>query len=192
LEFLLCTLTPEIQCQEFHRNHVIWRTKIIKFWRNGDDSKQFSVKDISIKLCYLYQRLQCRDFFKIKFVFFLYLRLSASPKENDLPLCIYFWYQTDSGVPNTSIYSAVSLASPYYIQCYMINMWNTSNSYTYNTFKYIKWVNTVVSNHVNSDNVPSFSLCKNWYPMETSKAKVKENCWIVWCICASNSVLLIY
>jgi hypothetical protein len=33
---------------------------------------------------------------------------------NDLPLCIYFWYQTDSGVPNTSIYSAVSLASPYY------------------------------------------------------------------------------
>jgi hypothetical protein len=64
----------------------------------------------------LYQRLQCRDkyFFKIKFVFFLYLRLSASSKEYDLPLCIYFWYQTDSGVPNTSIYSAVSLASPYY------------------------------------------------------------------------------
>jgi predicted nuclease with TOPRIM domain len=24
-------LTPEIQCQEFHRNHVIWRTKITKF-----------------------------------------------------------------------------------------------------------------------------------------------------------------
>ena len=76
----------------------------------------FSVKDISIKLFYLYQRLQCRDkyFFKIRFVFFLYLWLSASSKENDLPLCIYFWYQTDSGVPNTSIYSAVSLASPYY------------------------------------------------------------------------------
>jgi hypothetical protein len=64
----------------------------------------------------LYQRLQCRDkyFFKIKFVFFLYLRLSVSSKENDLPLCIYFWDQRDSGVPNTSIYSAVSLASPYY------------------------------------------------------------------------------
>jgi hypothetical protein len=76
----------------------------------------FSVKDISIKLFYLYQRLQCRDkyFFKIKFVFFLYLWLSASSKENDLPLCIYFRYQTDSGVSNTSIYSAVSLASPYY------------------------------------------------------------------------------
>ena len=31
-----------------------------------------------------------------------------------MPLCIYFWYQTDSEVPNTSIYSGVSLASPYY------------------------------------------------------------------------------
>jgi hypothetical protein len=40
LEFLLCTLTPEVQCQEFHRNHVIWRTKIAKCWRNGNDSKQ--------------------------------------------------------------------------------------------------------------------------------------------------------
>ena len=76
----------------------------------------FCKRQILIKLFYLYQRLQCRDkyFFKIKFVFFLYLRLSASSKENDLPLCIYFWYQTDSGVPNISIYSAVSLASPYY------------------------------------------------------------------------------
>jgi hypothetical protein len=39
-EFLLCTLTPEVQYQEFHRNHVIWRTKITKFWWNGNDSKQ--------------------------------------------------------------------------------------------------------------------------------------------------------
>ena len=52
----------------------------------------FCKKQISIKLFYLYQRLQCRDkyFFKIKFAFFLYLWLSASSKENDLPLCIYF------------------------------------------------------------------------------------------------------
>jgi hypothetical protein len=80
----------------------------------------FCKRQMSIKLFYLYQRLQCRDkyFFKIKFVFFLYLRLSASSKENDLPLCIYFWYQTDSGVPNTSIYLAVSLASPYYNYLY--------------------------------------------------------------------------
>ena len=42
----------------------------------------FCKRQISIKLFYLYQRLQCRDnyFFKIKFVFFLYLRLSASSK----------------------------------------------------------------------------------------------------------------
>ena len=73
----------------------------------------------------MYQRLQCRDkyFFKIKFVFFLYLRLSASSKENDVPLCIYFWYQTDSGVPNTSIYSAVCLASPYYNY-----LWSTAST----------------------------------------------------------------
>ena len=44
----------------------------------------------------MYQRLQCRDtyFFKIKFVFFICLLLSASWKENELPLCIYFLYQT--------------------------------------------------------------------------------------------------
>ena len=55
----------------------------------------FCKRQISIKLYYLYQRLQCRDnyFFKIKFVFFLYLRLSASSKENDLPLCIYVVYK---------------------------------------------------------------------------------------------------
>ena len=40
--------------------------------------------------------------------------LSASWKTMDRPLYIHFWYQTDSGVPDTSIYSAVSLASPYY------------------------------------------------------------------------------
>jgi hypothetical protein len=39
--FLLCTLTPEVQCRLVHRNHVIWRTKIAKFWRNENDSKQY-------------------------------------------------------------------------------------------------------------------------------------------------------
>jgi hypothetical protein len=54
----------------------------------------FCKRQISIKLFHLYQRLQCRDkySFKIKFVFFLYLRLS----------------------PNTGIYSAISLVSSYY------------------------------------------------------------------------------
>ena len=40
MEFLLCTLTPEVQCWLVHRNHVIWRTKITKCWQNGNDSKQ--------------------------------------------------------------------------------------------------------------------------------------------------------
>jgi hypothetical protein len=40
LEFLLCTLTPEVQCRLVHRNHVIWWPKITKFWRNVNDSKQ--------------------------------------------------------------------------------------------------------------------------------------------------------
>ena len=50
----------------------------------------FCKRQISIKLFYLYQRLQCRDkcFFKIKFVFFLYLRLSALSKEN---ICLYVY-----------------------------------------------------------------------------------------------------
>ena len=69
--------------------------------------KIFCKRQILIKLFYLYQRLQCRDnyFFKIKFVFFLYLRLSASWKENDLLLCIYFWYQTDSGYEHQYLFS---------------------------------------------------------------------------------------
>ena len=50
----------------------------------------FCKRQISIKLYYLYQRLQCRYnyFFKIKFVFFLYLLLSVSWNENDLTLYI--------------------------------------------------------------------------------------------------------
>jgi hypothetical protein len=49
----------------------------------------FCKRQISIKLFYLYQRLQCTDnyFFKIKFVSFFYILLSASGKENDLS-----WY----------------------------------------------------------------------------------------------------
>jgi hypothetical protein len=49
----------------------------------------FCKRQISIKLFYLHQRLQCTEnyFFKIKFVLFLYLLLSASWKENDLS-----WY----------------------------------------------------------------------------------------------------
>ena len=54
----------------------------------------FCERQISIKLFYLYQRLQCRDnyFFKIKFVFFLYLLLSASWKKT---ICLYIFLISD-------------------------------------------------------------------------------------------------
>ena len=50
----------------------------------------FCKRQISIKLSYLYQKYEYRDnyFFKIKFVFFLYLLLSVSWNENGLPLYI--------------------------------------------------------------------------------------------------------
>ena len=52
--------------------------------------EQIYKRQISIKLFYLYQKLQCTDnyFFKIKFVLFLYLLLSASWKKNDV---LPFW-----------------------------------------------------------------------------------------------------
>jgi hypothetical protein len=58
---------------------------------------------------------------------------------------LYFCYQADSGVPNTSIYSAVFLVYPYYFH-----------------------FNTVVSNHVNSDHVPSFSCLDVWNVRQTT------------------------
>ena len=56
----------------------------------------FYKRQVSIKLFYLYQRLQCTDnyFFKIKCVLFLYLLLSASWKKNDLSWYIYVIRQT--------------------------------------------------------------------------------------------------
>ena len=85
---------------------------------NLKNSQHFLSNIESIKLFYLYPRLQCTDnyFLEIKFVFFLYLLLwlyiHESWNKNDV--LIYFCYQTDSGVPNTSIYPAIFLASPYY------------------------------------------------------------------------------
>ena len=80
----------------------------IDMWRfNVPQLKEFfafSVKDISIKLFYLYQRLQCTDyyFFKLRlFSLFIY----------SLDICLLSDRQE---VPKTSIYSAVLLAFPYY------------------------------------------------------------------------------
>jgi hypothetical protein len=79
----------------------------------------FCTRQISIKLFYLYQRLQCRDnyFFKIKFVFFLYLLLSASWKENDLPLYI------------SDIRQIVGYRTPVFIQPFP---WHLHITITYN------------------------------------------------------------
>jgi hypothetical protein len=55
----------------------------------------FCKRQISIKLLYLYQRLQCRDnyFFKIKFVFFLYLLLSVYHETKTI--CLYIFLISD-------------------------------------------------------------------------------------------------
>jgi hypothetical protein len=105
LESLLCTLTPEVQCFTFHRNHVIWQTKITKLWRNGNDSKQPYLASItnpqlkkilafSVKDRYQLNYFVCiKDFnaetiritsLKLNLFFFFFLRLSESWKENDL------------------------------------------------------------------------------------------------------------
>ena len=57
--------------------------RCVSFFSNKWILSIFCERQISIKLFYLYQRLQCTDnyFFKIKFVLFLYLLPSASWKE---------------------------------------------------------------------------------------------------------------
>ena len=72
----------------------------------------FSVKrQISIKLCYLYQRLIVYSF---KLNLFISLLTAVSILKGKRHVLIYFCYQTDIGLSNTSIYSAVFLASLYY------------------------------------------------------------------------------
>ena len=79
----------------------------------------FSVKDryqLNYSICI---RLQCRDnnFFKIKFVFFLYLLLSASRKKTDMPLY------------NSDIRQIVGYRTPVFIQSFL---WRLHITITYN------------------------------------------------------------
>ena len=63
----------------------------------------------------MYQRLfNAETIISLKLICFLSLFAAVSIMKGKRSAFIYFSYQTDSGVPNTSIYSAVSLASPYY------------------------------------------------------------------------------
>jgi hypothetical protein len=90
---LLLSCTCSIWASAYHSRRC-GRLKVIVIWRRQGNrwintgvrypticlisEIIFCKRQISIKLFYLYQRLQCRDkyFFKIKFVFFIYLRLS--------------------------------------------------------------------------------------------------------------------
>jgi hypothetical protein len=77
----------------------------------------FSVKDryqLNYFICIKDFNAETNTSLKLNLFSFFICGCQHQSKENDLPLCIYFWYQKDSGVPNTSIYSAVSLTSPYY------------------------------------------------------------------------------
>jgi hypothetical protein len=114
------TKTPIDLCR-FNVRSSIWKNLNI-----------FCKRQISIKLFYLYQRLQCRDnyFFKIKFVFFLYLRLSASWKENDLPLYI------------SDIRQIVGYRTPVFIQPFP---WHLHITITYNLPHLRLWYADVVT-----------------------------------------------
>jgi hypothetical protein len=74
----------------------------------------FYERKISIKLFYLYQNFNAETIASLKLNCFLSLFAAVSIMKGKRSAFIYFWYQTDRGVPNTSIYPAVSLASPYY------------------------------------------------------------------------------
>jgi hypothetical protein len=94
--------------------------------------KKFYKRQISIKLFYLYQRLQCREnyFFKIKFGFFLYLLLSALRKENDLLLYI------------SDIRQIVGYRTPIFIQPFP---WRLHITITFNLPNLRLWYSDVVT-----------------------------------------------
>jgi hypothetical protein len=84
---LLCKLTPKVQCRLVHRNHVIWRTKITKFWQNGNDTKQpYSTwRSPSVFLYFnsIYISLLLNDYCSILFMF-----ISAVY----IPMLLYVYY----------------------------------------------------------------------------------------------------
>ena len=75
----------------------------------------FSVKD-RYQLNYLIciKDFNAQTITSLKLNCFISLFTAVSIMNGNRPVLIYFCYQTDSGVPNASIYSAVFLASPYY------------------------------------------------------------------------------
>ena len=108
---------------------------------------------ISIKLFYLYQRLRCTDnyFFKIKFVLFLYLLLSAcaSWKENDLS-----WYI--SVIRQTVRYRTPVFTLPY---SWRLHMTITSTASTTDMLTLSHWHSNSVKT---GTNLPNISDVKTW------------------------------
>ena len=75
----------------------------------------FSVKDryqLNYFICI--KDFNAETITSLKLNLFSFFICGCQHQRKTICICIYFWYHTDSEVPNTSIYSAVSLASPYY------------------------------------------------------------------------------
>jgi hypothetical protein len=130
---MLCTLTPEAQCQTFHRNHVIWRTKITKFWR-----------------CCQHLPLYISDIRQI-------VRYRTPVFIQPFPWRLH--------ITITYYLSAISWLSLYYISLSRTQMISFLGYFKVDIV-YVRI--TVVSNHVNSDYVPSFSLLGVWNVRQTT------------------------
>jgi hypothetical protein len=126
----------DFRCQCTQQIHVLQSTCAVLTFDPQNNLNIFCKRQISIKLFYLYQRHQCRDnyFFKIKFVFFLYMRLSASWKENNLPLCAKVYI--------SDIRQIVGYRTPVFIQPFP---WRLHITITYNLLHLRLWYADVVT-----------------------------------------------
>ena len=94
------------------------KTPIDKYCFNATLPKEFftfSVKDryqLNYFICI--KDFNAHTITSLKLNLFISLFTAVSIMKGKRLVLIYFCYQTDSGVPNISIYSAVFLASPYY------------------------------------------------------------------------------
>jgi hypothetical protein len=88
-------------CRLFHRNHVIWRTKITKCWRNGNDSKQLSM------YCYMM-------FFYINLSYLLSFFICGCQHHQRKTICLYVYI--------SDIRQIVGYRTPVFIQRFMIKI----------------------------------------------------------------------
>jgi len=92
------------------------KTPIDKWRFNVTQLKEFftfSVKDryqLNYFICIKDFNAETITSLKLNLIYFF----TVSIVKGKRPVLVYFCYQIDSGIPNTSIYSVVFLASPYY------------------------------------------------------------------------------